>query len=108
MKQPTDTAALERYRQEHDRCLGVVARKLRTTKGLTLSEVAKRAKVSLLWLQRLETNQLHTNYQIRGLDQVTCALGVELYEFYKRAGEVAGPAPWLRTQKTLGVSKLCC
>ena len=97
MKQPTDTAALEQYRQEHDRCLGVVARELRTTKGLTQSEVAKLAKVSLLWIQRLETNQLHTNYQIRKLDQVACALGVELYEFYKRAGEMAGPAPWLRT-----------
>ena len=61
------------------------------------SEVAKRAKVSLLWLQRIETNQLYTNYQIRRLDQVACALGVELYEFYKRATEMAGPAPWLRT-----------
>ena len=97
MKQPTDTAALERYSREHARCLSMIVGQIRTEKGLTQCEVAKRAKVSLLWLQRIETNQLYTNYQIRRLDQVACALRVGLYEFYKRAGEMAGPAPWLRT-----------
>lgn len=99
MKQPTDAAALERYRQEHNRCLGVVACELRTTKGLTQSEVAKRAKVSLRWVQRLEDNQLNTNYSIGRLYQVACALGVELYELYKRVDEMAGPAPWLCRKK---------
>lgn len=62
MKEQTDRAALERYRIEHDRCLGQVVRELRTEKGFAQIEVAKRAKVSVLWLQKLETNQLHTNY----------------------------------------------
>src|SRR5258708_450092 len=98
MKKQTDTAALERYRQEHDRCPGAVACQLRTDKGLTQSEVAKRAKVSVLWIQRLETNQLHTNYTIRRLDQVARPLGVELYELYKRASHMMGPPPWLETE----------
>lgn len=34
--------------------------------------------ISVLWIQRLEKNQLHTNYTIRRLDQVARALGVEL------------------------------
>jgi transcriptional regulator with XRE-family HTH domain len=98
MKKQTDTAALERYRQEHGRCLGVVTRQLRTDKGLTQSEVAKRAKVSVLWVQRLETNQLNTNYLIRRLDKVARALGVELYDLYKCASEMTGPPPWLETE----------
>jgi transcriptional regulator with XRE-family HTH domain len=97
-KQPDD-GALERYSQEHGRCLGVVARELRTERGLTQLEVAKRARVSLRWVQRLEDNQLNTNYSIGRLYQVACALGVELYEFYKRAEEMAGPTPWLRRKK---------
>ena len=95
MKKRLDDAALERYSQEHSRCLGVVARELRTEKGLTQQAVAKRAKVSVRWVQRLEDNRLNTNYSIGRLYQVTCALGVELYELYKRAHEMAGPAPWL-------------
>lgn len=93
-----DSAASERYRQEHARCLGMAAEELRTDKGWTRSEVAKRANVSVLWIQRLETNQLHTNYTIRRLDQVARALGVELYDLYKRAGELTGPPPWLETE----------
>jgi transcriptional regulator with XRE-family HTH domain len=62
-------------------------------------KAAKRAKVSLLWVQRLEDNQLDTNYSIGRLYRVACALGVELYEFYKRAEEMTGPAPWLRRMK---------
>ena len=100
MKKPTDRAALERYRREHSRCLGVAIEELRTQKGLTRSEVAKHAKVSVLWIQRLETNQLHTNFTIRRLDQVAHALGVELYELYKRADEMTGPPPWLESEGT--------
>jgi hypothetical protein len=80
MKKPTDAAALQRYRQEHDRCLGVVARELRTEKGTV--------NVSLLSVQRLETNQLGNNYQLRNLFRVISAFGVEPYELYKRAGNV--------------------
>jgi transcriptional regulator with XRE-family HTH domain len=100
MRKQTDSAALERYRQEHDRCLGEVARELRTDQGLTQSEVAKRAQVSVLWIKRLETNQLRTNYTIRRLDQIARALGVELYDLYKRASEMMGPTPWLETEGT--------
>jgi transcriptional regulator with XRE-family HTH domain len=96
MKQ-TDAAAFKRYCQEHGRCLGVAVEELRTDKGLTRSEVAKQANVSVLWIRRLETNQLHTNYTIRRLDQVARALGVELNDLYKRASEMMGPPPWLET-----------
>ena len=97
MKVQRDTAAFERYRQEHARCLGMAVEELRTDKSLTRSEVAKRANVSVLWIRKLETNQLHTNYTIRRLDQVARALGIELYDLYKRVGEMMGPPPWLNT-----------
>lgn len=93
-------AAFARYRQEHDRCLGEAMYELRTSKGLTQSELAKRAQVSVLWIQRLETNQLRTNYLIRRLDQVARAVGVELYDLYKRASEMIGPPPWMGTEGT--------
>lgn len=101
MKEQRDTAAFERYSQEHGRCLGIAVEELRTDKALTRSEVAKRANVSVLWIQRLEANQLHTNYTIRRLDQVARALGVELYDLYKRAGEMMGPPPWLDREGAL-------
>ena len=100
MRKRIDRAASERYRQEHNRCLGEAVRELRTDKGLSLREVAKRANVSILWLKRLETNQLRTNYTIRRLDQVAGALEVELFDLFKRAGQMAGPAPWLETKGT--------
>lgn len=99
MKKRPDDEALERYSQDHGRCLGVVARELRAEKGLTQHAVAKRAKVSLRWLQRLEDNQLNTNYSIGRLYRVACALGIELYGLYKRADEMAGPAFWLFPKK---------
>jgi len=101
MKEQRDTAAFERYRKEHARCLGMAVEEFRTNMSLTLSEVAKRANVSVLWIQRLETNQLHTNYTIRRLDQVARALGIELYDLYKRAGEMIGPPPWLDREGAL-------
>lgn len=94
----TDPAALERYEQEHGRCLGVAALAFRTDKGLTRSEVAKRAKVSVLWIKRLETNQLRTNYSIGRLHKVALALEVELYDLYNRAGEMTGLPPWMETE----------
>lgn len=84
---------MERYRTEHGRCIGAAVRELRTNNGLAQSEVAKRAKVSVLWLQKLETKHLHTNYTLRRLDQLAGALDVELYDLYQRAGEILGPPP---------------
>ena len=64
MKKQVDAAAFERYKQEHDRCLGIAVCQLRTEKGLTPDQLAKPAEVSAQWIRRLETNQLHTNYSI--------------------------------------------
>jgi transcriptional regulator with XRE-family HTH domain len=70
----------------------VVVCELRTERGSTQHEVAKRAKVSLLWVHRLEDKQLlNTNYSMGRVYRVACAFGVELYEFYKRAEEMTGP-----------------
>jgi transcriptional regulator with XRE-family HTH domain len=96
MKRPVDRAAFERYVREHSRCLGAAVHEFRTDRGLTHSEVAKRAEVSVRWLKRLETNELHTNYSIGRLDQIARALGLELLDLYKRADEMAGPPPWLK------------
>jgi transcriptional regulator with XRE-family HTH domain len=94
-KQQVDAEAFERYTREHGRCLGIAVCQLRAEKGLTLDQLAKPAEVSALWLRRLETNQLHTNYSIGRLDRIARALGVELYHVYKRADEMLGPPPWL-------------
>lgn len=93
MKKPMDRVSLERYRQEHDRCLAVVVCELRADRGLAQSEVAKRAKVSVRWLQKLATNQLHTNYTLRRLDQLAGALDVDLYHVYKRVSEMTDHNP---------------
>lgn len=95
MRKQVDAEAFERYTREHGRCLGIAVCQLRREKGLTLDQLAKRAEVSALWLRRLETNQLHTNYSIGRLDRIARALGVELYDVYKRADEMLGPPPWL-------------
>lgn len=95
MREQDDAAAFERYKREHGRCLGIAVQQLRTEKGLTADQLAKRAEVSVLWLQRLETNQLHTNYSMGRIDRIARALGVELYDVYKRADEMLGPPPWL-------------
>jgi transcriptional regulator with XRE-family HTH domain len=94
MKKQVDAAAFERYKQERDRCLGIAVCQLRTEKGLTPDQLAKRTEVSAQWIRRLETNQLHTNYSIGRIDRIARALGVELYDVYKRAGEMLGPPPW--------------
>jgi transcriptional regulator with XRE-family HTH domain len=96
MKRPVDRPAFERYVLEHTRCLGAAVQEWRPDKGLTYSEVANRANVSARWLQRLETNKLHTNYSIGRLDQIARALGLEMLDLYKRADEMAGPPPWMK------------
>ena len=95
MKKQVDAAAFERYKQEHSRCLGIAVCQLRTEKGLTPDQLAKRAEVSAQWIRRLETNQLHTNYSIGRIDRIARALRVELYDLYKCADEMLGPPPWL-------------
>jgi len=95
MTKQVDAATFECYKQEHGRCLGIAVCQLRTEKGLTPDQLAKRAEVSVQWIRRLETNQLHTNYSIGRIDRIARALGVELYDVYKRADEMLGPPPWL-------------
>ena len=95
MRRRDDPEAFERYRQEHKRCLAIVVRQMRTENGLTPHELAQRAEISVEWLQRLETNQLHTNYSIGRLDRIVRAMGAELYDLYKRTDEMQGPPPWL-------------
>lgn len=95
MTKQDDAEAFERYEREHGRCLGISVRQLRTENGLTADQLAKRAQVSVLWLQKLETHQLHTNYSLGRIARIARALGVELYYVYKRAAEMTGPLPWL-------------
>jgi transcriptional regulator with XRE-family HTH domain len=99
MKRPVDRAALERYEREHGRCLGIAVQEFRMDKGLTPGEVASMAKVSVPWLKKLETNELHTNYSMGRLDRIARALGLEMFDLYKRAEEMAGPAPWLKAEE---------
>jgi transcriptional regulator with XRE-family HTH domain len=99
MKRPVDRAALEHYGREHSRCLGVAVQEFRMDKGLSHGEVARMAKVSVPWLKKLETNELHTNYSIGRLDRIARALGLEMFDLYKRAGEMAGPSPWLTAKE---------
>lgn len=95
MRKQLDAEALERYRQEQKRCLGIAICQLRTERGLTPKQLAERAKISVRWLQRLEANRLHTNYSIGRIDRIAQALEVELYDVYERAGKMLGLPPWL-------------
>lgn len=95
MRRQENAAVVEHYKREHNRCLGIAICQLRTEKGLTPHQLAKRAEVSERWLQKLETNQLNTNYSIGRLDRIARALELELYDVYKRADEMLGPPAWL-------------
>jgi len=66
---------------------------------MTEGEVAKRAKVSLLWVQRLEANQLGKNYRLLHLFWVFAVFGLTPYELYKRVGEMTGPPLWLEKER---------
>jgi transcriptional regulator with XRE-family HTH domain len=79
MKKQVNAAAFERYKQEHDRCLGIAVCQLRTEKGLTPDQLAKRAEVSAQWIRRLETNQLHTNYSIGRIDRIARAFADSIH-----------------------------
>ncbi|WP_263408551.1 helix-turn-helix domain-containing protein [Terriglobus tenax] len=95
MMSRTNPAAFQRYVKEHQRCLGVAVYEARTEKGLSLEELAKRAKMSTRWLKKYEANQIHTNYSIGRLDRIAQALGADLVDIYSRAGELTGPPPWI-------------
>jgi transcriptional regulator with XRE-family HTH domain len=74
----------------------MAVQQLREERGLTHGEVAKPVRVSVRWLKQLEANELQANCSIRRLDQIADALGAELLDLYTRAGEMAGPPPWLK------------
>ena len=93
-----DPEAFERYRREHQRCLSIAVRQMREEYGLTPEELAKRAEVSVQWLQKLGTNQLHTNYSLGRLDRIVRAMGVELFDLYKRTDDMLGLPPWLEEE----------
>jgi transcriptional regulator with XRE-family HTH domain len=91
-----DKETADRYNQELDRCLGLAVQEFRTANGLSQGELAKAANMSVRWLKKLEGNQLTTAYSIRRIDRIACALGVPIYDLFKRATEMAGPLPpWL-------------
>jgi len=94
--------ATKRWWEEHRRCCGLLVSQLRTEKGWTQGELAKRAGVSLHWLQTLEANQLKRNYRMLHEIRVISALGFgtdEIKDFYGRVGdmvkETVGSPPWL-------------
>jgi transcriptional regulator with XRE-family HTH domain len=97
-KRPVEVA-FERYSQQHRRCLGLIVRDLRALRRMSQTQIAKRAGVSVRWIQRLEDNELNSNYSICRLDRIASALGVELFELYEHVDEMIGPAPWLRRKK---------
>jgi hypothetical protein len=51
-------AAMLRYREEYQRCCGVLVRQLRTEKGWSLEGFSKKAAISVVWLRKFKENQL--------------------------------------------------
>lgn len=90
-----DKDIADRYNRELERCLGLAVQELREARGMTQGELAQAANMSVRWLKRLEGNQLTTSYTIRRIDRIARAMGMPIYELYKRASEIAGPPPWL-------------
>jgi len=95
MKVRRHDPTFERYLKKHNRCLGLAVEEIRTARGLSRSQVAKPANVSVLWVERLETNQLSPNYTIGRIDRIAEALGVDIRDLYQRTGEMTGPPPCL-------------
>ena len=93
MKTPVDQSTFEEYAKEHERCTGVAVQEFRTEKGLSPAHVANAANVSVRWLKKLETNELARSCSIERLNRVAYAMGLDLLDLYKRAGEMTGPAP---------------
>jgi hypothetical protein len=64
MRKAPDTHTKKHYDQEHRRGLALVARELRMEHGMTEGELATRSKVSLVWVRKLEADQLNENYRL--------------------------------------------
>jgi transcriptional regulator with XRE-family HTH domain len=99
-------AATQRYWEEFRRCRAELARELRMEQGLTQSELAKKAEVSLIWLKKMEENRLPRHYRMEKELQVISALGFGTFEikvFYGRVGDkveaTVGRAPWLKKER---------
>jgi transcriptional regulator with XRE-family HTH domain len=85
----------------------VLVKQLRTEKGWTEAELAKRARVSIQWLRALEGNRLKSNHRMQHEMQVISALGFGTYEIKDFIGrvedmvkETLGPPPWLNPAQT--------
>jgi transcriptional regulator with XRE-family HTH domain len=98
-------AATKHWFEEFRRCRGEVVSELRIQRGWTQGELAKRAGVSLQWLQALEANRLRLNSRMRHEIRILSALGFGTYEikdFYGRVEDTVkrtiGPSPW-QTEK---------
>ncbi|MEH7076824.1 helix-turn-helix domain-containing protein [Neobacillus drentensis] len=61
--------------------IGKIIHEIRKQKGLTLSELAKRAKVSKSYLSNIERN-LNQNPSIQVVNRIAAVLGVELDDFF--------------------------
>ena len=112
MKSLSDPA-MQRYREEHHRCCGVLVRQLRTKKGWSLDDFSKETGITVAWLRKFEENELTTNYSMRLQMQRIQALGfgvMEIHQFYKRVDEMTeasvGPPPWLINNKKERTSKM--
>jgi transcriptional regulator with XRE-family HTH domain len=53
--------------------------------GLTQHEVAKRGKITLRFVQRLESDQLE-EYELFQIYRLSIGLGISINEFYSRLG----------------------
>jgi transcriptional regulator with XRE-family HTH domain len=69
----------------HLSSMGVVARQIREENGLTQHEVAKRGKITLRFVQRLESDQLE-EYELFQIYRLSIGLGISIKEFYSRLG----------------------
>lgn len=69
----------------HLSSIGVVARQIREENGLTQHEVAKRGKITLRFVQRLESDQLE-EYELFQIYRLSIGLGISIKEFYSRLG----------------------
>jgi transcriptional regulator with XRE-family HTH domain len=65
--------------------IGVVALQIREEHGLTQRDVARRGKISLRFVQRLESDQLE-GYELFQIYRLSIGLGISIQDFYGRLG----------------------
>ena len=103
MKKQVDAAAFERYKQEHDRCLGIAVCQLRTEKGLTPDQLAKRAEVSPLWIPAGASDTVAGFGVSVGARAIRTARNQGIYEGVSRSLQSApGTDPGLQARAGLG------